>query len=421
MLVCGLAHGMVFDNRYFPLYQKPFTYPLDSAIHLQVEPFYFTAHHAFGGSPEEGAQHEEVDLFDRGGSYNQVCIDHALQVAGITKESLLHDHFRMRTDIPWDQRGRRESWGFAVNYYQWLDKYWGFGFSTLFMHVISRLDLELDRFSVKGMGSLQELLAINAAMHKLLGLQPGLWEKTAFGDIDFYVRLGTIKEYMYRMKRLDLGWKVGVLIPSAPVATINNPAAVPVGGNGHWGVYTALDVEAELKQNLKVGMFGRLSRRLPKVQCSRLPVCCEPVDDAFRIGESASAYSEPIAYGALVERIRINPGYTVVFSPYITFESLQDGLGFGAQYTVEWHTDDHYDRIRTVNDIPVNFRQLEYFSSWAIEYITLSARYDFGKHKEVRGATPFLILDVDIPFRGIVSKRSSKTYGISLRIETDLW
>jgi hypothetical protein len=400
------VEGMVFDNRFFPLIQKPFlpnAYPIEASSHWAIRPFYFFSHTAFDHPDID--DNDEFGLFEINGTYDQLGIDRALRKAGITDHSLLRSDFRIRNSLPWRQCGRREAWGFELAYYQWLTNWFGFGFDWLFIHVSSRLELLLNLDAVQGsVAENRELLAVNSQMHKLMGVSPGLWNKNSSGDLDLYIRFGTIYDYVLKMRRIQVGLKLGALIPAAPEFDIYNPASVPVGGNKHWGIYGALDAEFTLKQNWKAGLMLRLSKRFARTTRIRIPILHEPLN-----------------YAVLVDTARVNPGLTFVFSPYIQVEGLREGLGARALYTLIKHNRDRIRSVSTDNTLSGNIQDVVQRSKWGIQYVTLTVFYDVGKSREFRGALPVISCDLDIPLGGIVSERSSKTFGVSLRIESDLW
>jgi hypothetical protein len=397
-------NGMTFEgNRFFPLVPRPFYQAIgDSCIHWELQPIYFTGHCSYTACNNDA---DETGLFEFNGPYNQVCIDRMLQKAGITDKSLLRSDLRIRPSIPWNQRGKFEAWGLTAAYYQQLTQHLGWGFSWYFLHTSSRLELLLDLDAIQSSREDRELMKVNQKMQELLELSPGLWSNSSLGDFDAYLRYGGSWDYVLKMKRVTLGARIGGLFPIAPARNIHNPASIAIGGDHHWGIYGVLDGEFELKQDLKVGFLLRLSQRFPRTRIERMPISCEPVN-----------------YGVLQQPARVVPGVTFIFSPYVTIEGLREGLGFRAQYTLMVHQHDTWrDQRAGFNNIPINIDALEERSGWISQYATLTVLYDFAKAKVVRGATPTVSFNVDIPVHTWISKQSAKTYGFSLRIESDLW
>jgi hypothetical protein len=236
-------------------------------------------------------------------------------------------------------------------------------------------------------------------MCKLEGLTPGLYSKINFGDIDFYVRFGALKEYCLKFRKIDVGLRVGVLFPTAQTRPINNPASLYVGGDGHWGVYTAFDTELELKDNLKVGLWARINWRLPKTVCERVPLA-----------------GEPINFGVLRVPVKVSPGITGIFMPYFSLEGLRDGFGVKLIYTLVQHAKDCW---RPCTDKKVDLETIRQFSGWSSEYLTVDFMYDFALDKEYRRFAPCVQFAVDIPLNFVLGRRSFKTFGVSCLIQAD--
>jgi hypothetical protein len=104
------------------------------------------------------------------------------------------------------------------------------------------------------------------------------------GDMDFYVRLGNYWEYTLKCRSIQAGGRVGILIPTAKPRDIRYPAAIPFGGDRHWGVYGAVDATFELREDLKVGIYARANQRFSRIVCTRIPLGCEAENMAAMVG-----------------------------------------------------------------------------------------------------------------------------------------
>ena len=190
------------------------------------------------------------------------------------------------------------------------------------------------------------------------------------------------------------------MFPTGERRNINNPASVPFGGDGYYGIYGALEAEFELKEDWKVGWLLQLSKRFKRTLAQRMPV-----------GQ------EPYIYGPIVGPASINPGFTFIMSPYVSFENLREGLGARVQYTLELHTKDCWQDKRVNPTIPVNLDNVIRLSTWGADYITLTVFYDFGKVKVIRGLEPIVSFAWDWPVSFLESKGNCKTNKIALGIE----
>ncbi len=398
MFFCSSVHAMVFDNRFLPLYYKPHTRRCDALSWIRIQPFFMRADRAF--SDDRHANIPDID-----GSYDQVTLAHALVAVG--SENPLRSDFRLKTTLPWSRRGRIDAQGLALYYEQAFCPWLSVGIGTFYGSVNARHDFSLRATELAALseGDRNYLFQVKEQMHRELGVLPAFYKKTGFGDTDLYVRLGMTFDYTLKCRRLDPAFKVGLIIPTASSTACNNPAAVPLGGQGHWGIYSALEFENECKEDLIVGFNFRAIKRFTRTRQAHLPVA-----------------GEPSSYGAVVGPLAVNPGWTFVANPYISFEGLREGFGLKAQYTVVAHLRDLMRDGRVAEEQkknPVSLDSLQCRSSWAMEHVTIGAFYDFGKVRECPSLYPKLSAYWDIPVNWLVSKRAAKTSSVSLMVEFD--
>ncbi len=393
--IAGSAQAMVFDNRFLPLFLKPFTRRCDALSHLTVQPFFMHGDRAF---EEDGVS----SIPDINGFYDQKVLARALVDAGFPEP--LRSDFRLRTSIPWARRGRLDAQGVAFLYEQSLTPWMSVGINTAFAHIAMR-----HRFSLTGAeeqlppGDKEYLYQVKEKMHQELGLCPPLFSKNLFGDVDLYVRFGYIWDYTLMFRRIDASVKMGVYIPSASERDLANPAAITLGGNKHWGIYGGFESEWELKEDLSVGLMFRAIKRFEKTQNLRM-----------------SLRGEPQEYGVLVGPVAIDPGWTFVFNPSVETSHLRQGFGLKAMYTLVAHMHDTFvDRRPLALQQTFPSKLPEGCSSWGSEYLTIGAFYDFEKVRECPSLYPKISLYWDIPVGWLVSKRAAKTTSVSLMFELD--
>jgi hypothetical protein len=390
-LVGGTMQAMVFDNRFLPLFLKPFTRRWDAPSHMRIQPFFM---HADRGISELS----RLNIPDIFGPYDMVNLADALVEKGCPNP--LRSDFIARTSIPWTRRGRIDAQGLAFLYEQYLGNCFSVGINAMFAHVNSRHEFLLrDAEEQLPIGDKEYLFAVKEKIHRELGLVPALFSKTGFGDIDLYLRFGSWWDYTLKLRRIESGLRVGVLIPTASAIPLNNPAAIPLGGEKHWGAYIGVESEVEIKEDMKVGLMARAIKRFPRTSLQRIPLAGEPSN-----------------YGALVGPLRVDPGWTFVFNPTFSLEGLREGFGVAAQYTLVAHL---RDRITDVGQQASIIGPVIARSSWGMEYVTVGAFYDFGKVRECPTLYPKISAYWDIPVNWLVSKRASKTNSVSLMIELD--
>ncbi len=395
VIYAGSAYAMVFDNRFLPLYLKPFTRRVDAPYHVRIQSFFMHADRAFSDT-------ERLNIPDIDGIYDSVCLARALVATGF--ENPLRSDFRTRSSIPWTRKGRIDAQGVAFLWEVPLGCYVSVGLNALFAHVSSRQEFFLRGADLQlPPGDKEYLFEVKERMHKLLGIKPGLFSRTGFGDVDLYLRFGDRWDYCFKCRRIDAALKAGVLAPAAKERPLNNPAAIALGGERHWGAYIGLEVESELKEDLIVGLNARASKRFKKTRTARMPFDCEPFH-----------------YGALVGPLTVDPGWTFVFNPYVSVEGLREGFGLKAQYTLVSHLRDRLTDSRSQQkrqEQPANLAPLCTLSSWGTEHVTVGAFYDFGLVRDRPCLYPKISAYWDIPVNWLVSKRASKTHSVSLMFD----
>lgn len=404
LLSCATVHSMVLDNRYFPLIPYPYVSVEDRDSHAAIRAFASTASVGFGrrldgevGIPEIlniRVTDQQVNPF----FYNQRDIARALRTLG--KPDHLDPVFvESGHDFPWRIGGKLQSQGMAFSYHQQILHWFSLGFNAMFMHVESTHDFIFtgDNFSAI---EKEDLERSRRLMHKELGLSGDHVDNTGMGDIDFYVRFGKKWEYEYKFRKIDAGLRLGVLIPAGRDRQVCEPASVPFGGEGHWGIYVTGDAEFELKEDYTFGLFFRLSNRFAKTKIHRMPI-----------------RNEPFIFGGLVGEARVNPGVTLVVSPYVVAENLREGMGARIQYTYIHHVKDSWTDKRCDQSIRARVENIENVSSWTSSYITLNVFYDFGKVKSERSMQPIAQFNWDIPLSFGGAAGATKTHKVSLGLE----
>jgi hypothetical protein len=405
-LVCFVGssvHAMVYDNRFWPLYREPFFSLKSGYFEYGLRAVFMGSGHQFTQSVEESLTEstESLPLFRIYGKYDQVVLDRALQEAGITTQSVLRSDMRSIDAINWLQHGKIGLKGGVIELFLPFGCYGGLGASFLIGKVNSHLELQQACSIRLSPGDEQELILANKKIHTLLGLKPPCYSGLVFGDVDLYLRANMIRDYWHKFHHVDMGFNLGVMIPSAQAGHVNNPAFVPVGGEKHWGIYGAFEGTFVLKEDLAVGLLLRVNKRFPRTSIQRMPFLTEPTN-----------------FGVLVGPLRVNPGVTVIFEPRFQVNCLRDGLGFNIAYILVYHFEDSFQDKRCDQTVPANLALLKTRSSWGTDYVSATALYDFGYDREDESCAPIISLTVDIPFSGAVAKRASKTHSISLRIES---
>ena len=401
-LVTPSAHAMVYDNRYIPLIDRPRLVPDGDPSSFYCDVMMATGYAAVDDNERETTIPR---LFGR---FDQHRLAQAMVKAGYP--NLLPSAWRT-AKIPWLVDGKIQAQGVVLSYFQQILDWLSCGFSMVAMRVntVHRFKLLVNRTAddeatnlFLGPGDERMLDDIRRQMFAVLGLQENHAAQVGFGDIDAFVRVGYACEYAYKLRYMDFGLRAGALFPTGWRQEINKPSSIPFGGDGYWGFYVGVDGLFEIKEDIKIGVNARVSHRFARTSLSRIPL-----DE------------EPIIFGAEVGQMRVKPGTTFVFSPFVSMENLRNGLGVALQYTLTQHARDRYSDQRSperIEQAPADLKGVSKRSEWGSDYITLNIFYDFGKVKAEREKYPLFWVRWDVPTLFYMSKQVAKTHRISLGV-----
>lgn len=407
--------AMVVDSRFVPLMQKPFYSVPDCPSHGVVSLFAATANESllqndkFTGIPEiYGVINTSSGLTEHS-ALDLNILGRALEAVG--KTNPLGDLKGL--SLPYRQEGAMHAQGALCAYHQALDEHFSVGASLLFMRFLSTQRFYLDTGAIKisqpAVDFVETIDRDRREMFEELNLKAPVSDQTGMGDVDLYVRIGKTWDYKLKCKAIKFGTKIGVLAPAGSSREIFSPASVSFGGDGHWGMYTAMDFESEVKEYWKVGLLAWAGKRFSKVTQQRLSVA-----------------GEPMIFGAMLGNVKVNPGFTGSISPYVTLENLRAGFGMRVQYTLTKHASDTWSvlckNVEGVEPFSVTYRGNkyllgEYISRWASDYLSIDAFYDFGHARADRSFDPFFFVSCDIPIDGIVANGVPRMYKVSLGID----
>lgn len=406
--------AMIVDSRFVPLLQKPFFSMQGQPSHVSASLFATTANEAllkndkYTGIPEIYGVINTSSGMTEHSSLDVNILGQALEAVG--KVNPLGELKGL--SLPYRQEGKMQSQGALFSYHQAIGDYVSLGGSALFMRFLSTQRFYLDQASVNVSQQAVDFVDVvdkaRREMFEEIGLKPPVSDQAGVGDFNFYMRLGKTWDYTLKCKMLSLGAKLGALVPAGQSRDILSPTSVSFGGNNHWGLYTSVDFEAEVKEYWKVGLLGWVGKRFARVTPQRL-----------------SVGGEPMVFGVMDGRVKVNPGFTWSFSPYVTLENIRSGLGGRVQYTLTKHAHDHWDVVCKSNEVSPycliyrgnKYSLGEYISRWASDYITLDAFYDFGNQRAERSFDPILFLSCDIPVDAIVANAVPRMYKISLGLD----
>ena len=386
--------AMVFDNRYFPLIQEPFITVPDRPSHLRADLFATT------GSKANGARETYIGIPEMFGTFDLALLGRAFLLAGLPSPLT---PVQTAAQLNFIMEGKIQTQGIQFAYYQQVFCFLGAGIYLMAMQSDSSLNFFFNHAESTLKPSAPDVLELEDTLRSMLaqlGLRSNHVHQSGFGDIDAYVRIGQRWEFLYKFRSIEAGLRVGVLVPTGVRRNIFQPASVSYGGDDYWGVYASLDSEFEIREDWKAGIVLRASKRFAGTHEQRMPADLE----------------QPL-FGVLTGSAQVTPGWTGIFSPYVTFENMRAGLGFRGQYTLIAHQNDRWLDQRLNKEIPANVCAWEKTSGWSSEYITLTGFYDFGKMKVERCADPIVVFSWYIPVALLVAKHAVRSYKVRLGLE----
>jgi hypothetical protein len=391
------ASQSAIDNRYLPMFNNAYQHQLDKQSVLFSNVFIATADEGYVDLKGN------VSLPELFGKYDMIKAANALVTIG--KSNPLPTSWQSLSSLEWDMSGKLHAQGFWFGYEQYLYKNISIGFQAPFMHLSTQIKFSQSD-SLKsdlglGVGGESMLYKTLNNVNKELGIESYQWKKTAFGDLDLYLRWSSVQGYTLKCKHIDASFKIGALLPMSDSIDLNSPMAIPFGGYNHYGFYFETDFNCELKDDWKVGFWLNATKRKSKVQVRRM-----------------SAGKELPQFGALTGNVFVDPGLTVGFSPYIWLDDIRDGLGVRGSFTLSWHSKDYWRDVREDDlGLSAHLSDVIKTSEWESEYFTVGLVYDLQQAANYRRYAPCFYLNLDIPSRVFDADRVSKTHRLTFGFE----
>jgi hypothetical protein len=402
-LFSGCAtHAMVYDNRYFPEFQR-------NPVMINRELSAFSAELFYtGGNEAWDTKNKEIGIPELYGLFDLATLINGMVAIGLPNP-LPSEWQGANTTLPFAVGGTIESEGLSFAWHQSIARQWALGASWVFMGAQSRQEFQFLSYGndsgrvtslILGEGDKILIDVIRREAFAEIGIVENYATQGFFGDIDAYVQWGDQWEYALKCRSLKAAGRVGVLFPTGAKHNPNIPASVPFGGDGHWGLYISGHAAFEIKEDIFFGTLLRVSKRFKNTRMRRVSVA-----------------GEPSIFGALVIPASVDPGVTVVFSPYAVMENVREGFALGIAYTLTKHEGDTWCTACNNAGVLSHFKEAKELSQWGSSYITLSAQYDFGKIKVERTCEPILSFRWDWPADLFVTRQVVKTNKVSIGLD----
>lgn len=399
-------------SRYFPFLERTEEYLIKKRSHLTTSFLYLNASTSFnwgggnGGIPELWGKYDLKDVIA------------SLQTVDPTADPIFAatgGHVYDGRSIRFKAGGKMRGQGILLNYEhdtKWAGLQFGASLPIIHLSTTSRFDFDRqasdaifnDPFLSQHALDQQEFTVdkIRRQTHQTIGFRGNLWDETGFGDLDLHVRWNHIFDHVLMMRTIDLNLQFGVIVPTGITSENDSPISLSIGSNGHWGIYGDIVTGFEMKQDLTIGLMLGLAHLFPHTRNIKIPVA-----------------TEPAIFSSLIGRVRMEPGLTFKFSPYLVLGNLTDGLDFQVRYTYLRHNIDHWQDVGNLQQSYLHkdssiVRQKEDLSKWRAHYITMQVTYDTKVAEKNCIFDPVLIAGYDIPVSG---GQICKTHQITVGIE----
>lgn len=389
----------VGDNRFFPFYQKPVKRDGVRKSSFVIEPFFCTGNNANGNEITE-----KRGIFDLYGPFDLKKIGDALTTVG--KVNYLRAGWQAQKEILWNVYGKIQAQGFIAKAEYHLTPHLSVGFDGSWVHASMNQQFILPHETIRSL-ALQpaeqlEMDEDRRLMLKELGFESSHWATSSFADSELYIRWWAADAYKFKMRYIDAGFQVGLILPVAQQRDYYFQASLPLGGEGMYGVSTTFNSRCELKEDLWLDFFIKINKRLDTLQIRRLPV-----------------KGEPEIFGATVGPVLIDPGISILFSPSLTFDDIENGYGIGVQYIAAFHHSDTWQDRRTDQTIPVDFSAINTtVSRWKSEYVSFTITKDFLRsYNESWEIAPHAFFSWMIPVSTFDTHESARTQKVSFGLE----
>lgn len=411
-------NAMVADNPFFPLFPRLYTGAHKNEYSISADMVFMAGGEAYSAVPSANAADRIIGypaLFgkrmDKEGHIDLNEVDAAIKQLNNSNTLFTGPFISGRNaDINIAAHLQAQMVSFAGNIP--VTANFSAGWSAFFMRTIgeARISLNLDAAERLGMTESSTVAGTKvitnqgqmefvdnlSRIQKKLDMNDNVWRQFGSGDIVLYGSWYLSEPYTWKCRVVDFSLSAGLMIPVGPQSTLDNIASVPFGGQGHWGFFAMPHLELELRDDLKVGMMTRLSKRLAKKRNMRVPIL-----------------EESPLFAPYKADIFVNPGVTFSVSPYIVFEHVRSGFGLELRYTIGYHESDEFEDARISKTQEMKLMNLIPYSTWKQEYGTIKIIYDMCYEKDVR-FRPVFNVTWDIPMNYMTGENFGKTHAISL-------
>jgi hypothetical protein len=233
-----------------------------------------------------------------------------------------------------------------------------------------------------------------------MGITKNYTQFNNFADQDFYIKFEICRNFLLQMRQIKWTFKLGTIIPTAHTTDIFNPADIPGGTNGFFGLYSDAHLDFLLKEDINFGIAGKLVFLASDTKPIR-----------------TRRWFESTRYGSFTGNVDTEPGIIYGFSPYLSIEGLRKGLGCKISYSTYGQKESKYGFSNQSNIIQQIQMNIEKMSAWNQEHCGIIIFYDFSREKTYFDYEPFLAFEAQIPVDFFFAENSARTLAISFSFQ----
>ncbi len=401
IILYNTLHPTFFLNRYWipELNNQPILSYKRVSKNITVQPFVITADQA-----NKSNNITNPNVYEIEGLLSIANLNHSYTLSNIGSEEIIPSEWiASKYSIPIRLGGNISATGFAWNIsYELVPGCilgWSSGYSQMTGAINLQAQEEQNKYKLKE-GMLLQINDIYNHLTKLMGITKNYTQFNNFADQDLYIRFELCQNFKLKMRKIKWTLQLGGIIPTAHTTDILNPADIPGGTNGFFGMYGAGYLDLLLKEDINFGMEGKLFFLSPSTKPMR-----------------TRKWFEPLKYGSFIGNIDINPGIIYEFSPYVSIEGLRKGLGFKVAYSTWGQTKTQYAfgiDSTIIQQIQMNIEDL---SSWNQEHCDITIFYDFCREKTNFKYEPFISFSAQIPVDFFFATKSARSLAISFSFQ----
>lgn len=393
--------SIVFLNRY--LTPEPLIKNINEEEGLNLSFFSLSA----SKSHSSDYNYERSDLFNFASVLNLYAIEEGINY---TKSQLLETDLVTELPSEWkasdsliyiSMPGKINGIGFSWDIIKEIFNNTYLGWTSGFISNQSAINLDSRSLNSKfnlNFSNFFEILRVYKNLSSYLKINDIFEKRSSILDQNFYINYKFFIDFLAGLKKISCDLKAGLIIPTASDTNVYNPSSVPLGTNGHYGIYGSFELDFLLKEDLSLGFLTRIYNLFSK-------------DKLYRI----SSQNENPLYGSILENAHVNPGLTSAFSIYLMMEGIREGLGLKFDYS----TFNHFsDKIELFNkNLNYNEDYNREYTKWAQEHFGFSIFYDFMRNENEYSFEPFLSFTAKIPVNFFFSHNSTKCFSLALSLE----